>query len=117
HVGEGAGRDDRQRVVEIPRLRRLVERDVGRAAGPGAAARQEGRADRRVARTAALAVVGRIDGVEERLVFGGSTFGQCESYLTQKERRGVVAPRLRIRNRDVETSLDEEHLAIRRQRP
>ena len=48
HVGQRARGDDRQRVVEVARLRRLVQRDLLDAAGAVAAAEQR-RADRRLA--------------------------------------------------------------------
>ena len=51
HVGQGAGGDDRQRVVEVARLRRLVQRHrVGRAGAVAAAADQGRRPGRRASR-------------------------------------------------------------------
>ena len=61
-VGQRARRDDRERVVEVARLRRFVQRDAGRAVA--AAAREERGADRGVAarfRTAVASMLSKRD--------------------------------------------------------
>ncbi len=66
HIGQGAGGDHRQRVVQVPRLRRFVQRHRRAITGRGrsAAGRRRGRGRR---------LIGRLDGrvvvVEERGFF------------------------------------------------
>ena len=124
-VGQRARGDDRERVVEIPRLRRLVQRDVVGRAGAAAAARQERRADGRVA--AALSrPPSAVDVVEERLVGGFRRFAKCVGICTgQATGRGAWPRRAARPNRpdtlnptlNPSDLLDEQHLPVRRQRP
>ena len=81
-VRQRARRDDRERVVEIARLRRLVQRDVF---GPLAAAREERRSDGRLA-AIRRAAVSRVDVVEEGLL--GRLFPFCQDVrILPKKRR------------------------------
>ena len=64
-VGQGPRRDDRERIVEIPRLRRVVERDLIDA--PGAVAADHRGADDRLT---FLPRVGGFEVVEEGSIRG-----------------------------------------------
>ena len=63
-VGQRARGDDRERVVEIARLRRLVQRDVGRAAGSVSAAARADASSARARRRGSAGVVAGLDAVE-----------------------------------------------------
>ena len=88
-VGQGARGDDRQRVVQIPRLRRFVQRDmIGRsAAAParGLRARRGWRSCRRLS----VPGVGRLHRIEEPAFVGGIPFSQT-SILVRRKR--VIVP-------------------------
>ena len=68
--------DDRQRVIEIARLRRVVQCDVGGAAGSGTAEQRSA--------NDGIAFSGRfhgVDPVEQRSIRRFSSFGQCSIIL------------------------------------
>ena len=75
-VRQRARGDDRQRVIEIARLRRVVQRDVGGAAGSGTA--EQRAANDGVASGVRLHGV---DPVEERSIRRFASFGQSSIIL------------------------------------
>ncbi len=81
-VGQRARRDDRQRVIQVARLRRLVQRDVGRAARSVAVAADEPLARRRVRR--GIVGTGGVEVVEQ---IGRFAFGHRSSASPQPEYR------------------------------
>ena len=86
HVRQRAGGDDRQRVVEVPRLRRLVQGDrLGRAGAVAAA--ENRRPNRRVAPVTRRRV--GVEIIEERSL-AGLAFGQCAT-LYRRGREGQEA--------------------------
>ena len=83
-VGQRARRDDRQRVVEIPRLRRLVQRDMVRrpAAAPGR--RLSARRGWRGCRRLTIARVGRLHRIEKSAFVSGVAFSQTSILVRGK---------------------------------
>ena len=84
HVGQRARGDDRQRVVEVARLRRLVQRRPVRSVPAPLPPREQRRAGSGVRADRASSV--GVEVVEERLVAGSCAWPTCAEIVAARRR-------------------------------